>query len=77
MEKDKSKKLIKKRKEIVEHPFGTIKRNLGFTYFLQKGFEKVKTEFSFICFTYNLKRILNMFSTQEIIKMIGSIKTVN
>ena len=49
-----------KRKEIVEHPFGTIKRNLGYTYFLQKKIEKVSAEFSFICFTYNFKRVLNI-----------------
>jgi len=72
---DENKKIIKKRKEIVEHPFGTIKRSFGFTYFMQRGLEKVKAEFSFICFTYNLKRVLNMFSTEDIIEMIGSIKT--
>jgi len=31
------KRIIVKRKEIVEHPFGTIKRNRDYTYFMQKG----------------------------------------
>lgn len=34
-----NKKLVKKRKSLVEHPFGTIKRSLGFTYFLTQGLE--------------------------------------
>jgi transposase len=55
------KHLISKRKEIVEHPFGTMKRNMGYTYFMQVGMEKVKAEFSFICFVYNFKRVLNLF----------------
>ncbi|MCK5537056.1 MAG: IS1182 family transposase, partial [Bacteroidales bacterium] len=58
MQSEKNMHLKKKRKEIVEHPFGTIKRNLGFTYFMQTGIENVKAEFSFICFTYNFKRVL-------------------
>ena len=37
-----SKNKINKRKEIVEHPFGTIKRSFGYTYFIQRGMEKVK-----------------------------------
>jgi hypothetical protein len=58
--KEESKKLIAKRKEIVEHPFGTMKRTMGYTYFLLKGLEKVRAEFSFICFIYNLKRVFNI-----------------
>ena len=32
------------RKTLAEHPFGTIKRSLGYTHFLLKGLEKVRTE---------------------------------
>ena len=59
-----------KRKEIIEHPFGTIKRNLGYTYFLVKGLEMVKSEFSLICFTYNFKRVLNIFGVDGFLKEI-------
>ena len=51
-----NKKIIKKRKELVEHPFGTIKRCFGYTYFLLKGIEKVKAEFSFISFIVTIQR---------------------
>ena len=70
MQETENKKLLSKRKEIVEHPFGTIKRNLGFNYFLQKGLEKVKTEFSFICFTYNFKRVFNILGVEGFLEEI-------
>jgi len=72
MKSDSNNKIISKRKEIIEHPFGTLKRNLGYTYFMQRGLEKVKTEFNFMCFIYNFKRVLNMFTVK---RLIDSIKT--
>jgi len=57
---DLGKKLLSKRKEIVEHPFGTIKHHWGYRCFMQKGKEKVSSEFSFIAFIYNLKRVMNI-----------------
>jgi hypothetical protein len=41
LEDPERKALIRKRKELVEHPFGTIKRTLGFGHFLQRGLEAV------------------------------------
>ena len=66
----KNSRLIHKRKEIVEHPFGTIKRNWGYTYFLLKGTEKVQGEFSLICFAYNLKRVFNIVGVKELINAL-------
>lgn len=65
------KKIVQKRKELVEHPFGTMKRNLGFTYFLQTGIEKVKAEFSFISFIYNFKRVINIVGVKKLIETMG------
>lgn len=62
--------LINKRKEIVEHPFGTIKRTLGYTYFHMRGIEKVRGEFSLICFVYNLKRVANIIGIKEMINAL-------
>jgi len=58
------KRLTAQRKEIVEHPFGTLKRSLGYTYFLVKGLGKVKAEFSLMCLAYNLKRVFNIVGFQ-------------
>jgi len=52
--------LYKKRQMIVEHPFGTIKRSLGYTYFLMRGNEKVKCETYLHFFVYNFKRVINI-----------------
>jgi hypothetical protein len=65
------KKIIDKRKELVEHPFGTIKRNFGYTYFMQKGLESTKAEFSFISFIYNFKRVVNIIGVKDLIKALN------
>ena len=58
--------LYSKRKCLVEHPFGTVKRALGFTYFLTRGTENVRTE-SFLHFlAYNMKRLINIMSEPKI-----------
>lgn len=72
MGNEENKKLIRKRKEIVEHPFGTIKRNLGFTYFIQKGIRSVQAEFSFICFAYNFKRVINILGIRAFIDAVNA-----
>jgi len=41
---NKNNNTYKKRRCIVEHPFGTIKRTLGYTYFLRKGLVSVNAE---------------------------------
>lgn len=56
----KNKELYRKRQEIVEHPFGTIKRTLGFTYFLTRGKANVRTENFLHVLIYNIKRLLNI-----------------
>ena len=64
------KHIYKKRGSIVEHPFGTIKRQFGYTYFLTRGLESVNTEASLICLAYNLKRLINIVGVRELIEKI-------
>lgn len=48
-----------KRKQLFEHPWGTVKRSFGFSNFLTKGMESVGAE-SFLHFmVYNMKRAIN------------------
>jgi transposase len=54
------------RKQLAEHPFGTIKRWMGYTHFLLKGLAKVRTEWSLITLAYNLKRVLNLVSFEKL-----------
>ena len=61
---------FKLRKQLAEHPFGTIKRWMGYTHFLLKGLEKVRTEWSLITLAYNLKRVLNLVTVQKLIAAV-------
>ena len=63
--------LMRRRKAIVEHPFGTIKRWMNQSYFLMRGLENVRTEFSLSAFAYNLKRVLNIMSVPDLIRAIA------
>jgi len=58
------------RKQLVEHPFGTIKRWFGYTYFLVKGLENVRAEWTLITLCYNLKRVLNIVSFAELMAAV-------
>ena len=50
----------KKRQAIVEHPFGTVKRQWGFDYIIKKRTsETASADFGLIALAYNLKRIIN------------------
>ncbi len=57
MEETGSKAIYKDRKVIVEPVFGQIK-NRGFRGFSLRGIEKVAGEFSLVCATHNLKKIV-------------------
>jgi len=58
-----NKDLYSMRKELVEHPFGTVKRALGFTHFLTRGTENVRTESLLHFLAYNMKRLINIVGT--------------
>ena len=77
MQTKEAKELIKQRGSIVEHPFGTIKRTLGWDHFLVRGKEKVEGENALIMFTYNFKRLLNFIGTTLFRKLIIAIKSNN
>ncbi len=59
------------RKQLVEHPFGTIKRWFGYTHFLMKGLPKVRCEWSLITLAYNLKRVLNLVNLRNLIAAVS------
>jgi len=59
------------RKQLCEHPFGTLKRWFGYSYFLVKGLEKVRCEWSLMTLAYNLKRVLNLVSFEKLMAAVG------
>lgn len=62
---------VKKRKELVEHPFGTIKHWMGQGHFLLRGIEKVSGEMSLTVLAYNIKRVTNIVGVKELIKAVN------
>ena len=59
------------RKQLAEHPFGTIKRWMGYDHFLLKGLEKVRTEWSLITLVYNLKRVMNLVRFEKLMAAVN------
>jgi transposase len=59
------------RKGLCEHPFGTLKRWFGYSYFLMKGLEKVRCEWSLMTLAYNLKRVLHLVSFEQLMAAVG------
>lgn len=66
--------LYRKRQEINEHIFGTIKRKWGYNYTDLVGLEKVNGEHSLIMLVYNIKRSINILGVPN---LISKLKTWN
>jgi len=60
----------KRRQAICEHPFGTIKRHLGYTHTLLKGLQKVNGEMNLIMFCYNFMRTKNILGFEKMLRSI-------
>ncbi len=58
---------MRRRKEIVEHPYATIKHCMGATHFVMKRLPNVQAEMSLHVLAYNLKRVINIFGVPKLI----------
>jgi transposase len=68
--------LCRKRQEIVEHPFGTIKRGWGYSYTLLRSIKKVNGELAIIFTMYNLRRAISILGVPELINRLRKWKSV-
>ena len=58
---EKNKSAYKQLQAIVEHPYGTIKRQWGFSYILTKqGKDRASADVGFMFIAYNFRRIINI-----------------
>jgi transposase/IS5 family transposase len=64
--------LLDRRREIVEHPFGTIKQWMNQGAFLMRGLEKVRAEFSLTALAYNLRRALNILGMEKLMVAVAT-----
>lgn len=63
--------IVKKRGQIVEHVFGTMKEAIGYGGgFLLKGLEKVSGEFSLMALSYNIKRVQSVLGIITMIELL-------
>jgi len=62
--------IMKLRKQLVEHPFGTLKRGWQHGYFLLKRLAKVKGEMALSILAYNLRRVLNILGVAQLIAAV-------
>ena len=60
----------RQRQQIIEHQFGTIKRQWHFDYTLTKGKEKVLGEVYLIFTGYNLRRLMSIFDFKTLMSKI-------
>jgi len=63
--------IMRRRKAIIEHCFGTIKRSLGYDYFLCRGKRNVTTEVNLTVLAYNLKRACNLVGVKNLIAAVS------
>jgi transposase len=64
--------VLDRRRETVEHPFGTIKQWMNQGAFLMRGLEKVRAEFSLTALAYNLRRVLNLVEFAELMAAVAA-----
>src|SRR3954452_8717945 len=62
--------LLDRRREIVEHPFGSIKQWMYQGAFLMRGLEKVRAEFSLTALAYNIRRVLNLVAFGKLMAVV-------
>ena len=61
---------MRQRKQIAEHPYGTIKHWMGSTHFLMKRLPHVQAEMSLHVLAYNLRRAINILGVPRIMDQL-------
>jgi transposase len=62
--------IYKRRQEKVELVFGHIKRNLGVSSFLLRGFSGVRAEMAVLSLCFNIRRMITLLGQEELIKKL-------
>ena len=71
-----NKALYKRRQEIVEHPFGTVKFGMQGYYFLLRTRRKVRCEVALLFLGYNLKRVVNVLGFNGIMARLALLSSL-
>jgi transposase len=66
-----NKELYKLRQSIIEHNYGTIKRQWNFHFILtKKGMERAASDVGFMFTAYNLRRLMNLIDKKDLLKYL-------
>jgi transposase len=63
---------MRRRAELAEHPFGTLKCRAGYRHFLVRGFDKVRGEWSLMALCYNFSRVLSILGLDGLMAYLAS-----
>jgi transposase len=66
---------MKQRREMAEHPFGTMKWLMAHPRFLLRGLLKAKAELALGVLSYNLKRVINILGVPVLLERLQSSPT--
>src|SRR6516225_4184053 len=69
---DQDPQAMRRRRETVEHPFGTIKARMGATHFLMKTLPRVAAEMALHVLAYNLTRVINIIGPDRLISAMAT-----
>jgi len=59
--------MMRRRKALAEHPFGTLKCRAGYRHFLVRGLAKVRGELGLMVLCYNFTRVLNIIGLKKLV----------
>lgn len=63
---------MRRRAELAEHPFGTLKCRAGYRHFLVRGFDKVRGEWSLMALCYNFSRVLSILGFDSLMAYLAN-----
>jgi transposase len=66
--------MLRQPREIVEHPFGSVKQWMNQGAFLMRGLVKVRAEFSLTALPYNMTRVLAIVGIERLLKAFQNAK---
>lgn len=75
---EKNKAVYKQRQSIIEHNYGTIKRQWNFHFILtKKGMERAASDVGMMFVAYNLRRLLNLIDKKDLLKYLKGLSQLH
>ena len=66
--------MMRRRKALAEHPFGTLKCRAGYRHFLVRGFDKVRGEWSLMALCYNFTRLMSILGFDRVMAHMAELR---